>query len=116
MALLITDECINCDVCEPECPNGAISMGEEIYQIDPHKCTECVGHFDEPQCQQVCPVSCIPFDPAWRESREELQAKYLLLQASEASPAGHPRQLVRQGASPGGPAEPDPLSFEAGGS
>ena len=51
MALLITDECINCDVCEPECPNNAIFMGVEIYQIDPARCTECVGHFDEPQCQ-----------------------------------------------------------------
>jgi ferredoxin len=81
MALLITDECINCDVCEPECPNGAISMGEEIYQIDPSKCTECVGHFDEPQCQQVCPVSCIPFDPDWRESKEALHRKYLALQS-----------------------------------
>ena len=69
MALMITDECINCDVCEPECPNDAIFMGAQIYEIDPHKCTECVGHFDEPQCQQVCPVSCIPFDPAWRESK-----------------------------------------------
>jgi ferredoxin len=56
MALWITDECINCDVCEPECPNAAIYMGVEIYEIDPHKCTECVGHFDEPQCVQVCPV------------------------------------------------------------
>lgn len=81
VALLITDECINCDVCEPECPNDAIYMGQEIYEIDPTKCTECVGHFDEPQCQQVCPVSCIPFNPAWRESKEELQAKYERLQA-----------------------------------
>ena len=63
MALMITDECINCDVCEPECPNDAISMGPEIYVIDPKKCTECVGHFDEPQCSQVCPVECIPRDP-----------------------------------------------------
>jgi ferredoxin len=70
MALLITDDCINCDVCEPECPNDAISMGAEFYQIDPHKCTECVGHFDEPQCVQVCPVACIPFNPEWRETRE----------------------------------------------
>ena len=60
MSLIITDDCINCDVCEPECPNGAISQGEEIYVIDPNLCTECVGHFDEPQCQQVCPVDCIP--------------------------------------------------------
>ena len=49
MALMITDECINCDVCEPECPNDAISLGREIYEIDPKKCTECVGHFDEPR-------------------------------------------------------------------
>ncbi len=54
MALMITDECINCDVCEPECPNDAISMGPEIYQIDPNRCTECVGHFDEPQCVSRC--------------------------------------------------------------
>ncbi len=59
MALLITDECINCDVCEPECPNEAISQGPEIYEIDPNKCTECVGHFDTPQCVAVCPVECI---------------------------------------------------------
>lgn len=80
MALMITDECINCDVCEPECPNDAIFLGPEIYQIDPNKCTECVGHFSEPQCQQVCPVACIPIHPEWRESREQLQAKYERLQ------------------------------------
>jgi len=80
MALIITDECINCDVCEPECPNGAISMGPAIYQIDPAKCTECVGHYDEPQCQQVCPVECIPIDPDHTETREQLQRKYLMLQ------------------------------------
>jgi len=76
MALLITDECINCDVCEPECPNNAISMGVEIYEIDPARCTECVGHYDVPQCQIVCPVQCIPFNPQWRESHEELVLKY----------------------------------------
>lgn len=80
MALLITDECINCDVCEPECPNGAISMGPEIYQIDPDRCTECVGHFDQPQCVQLCPVGCIPLHPDHVESREQLMAKYLRLQ------------------------------------
>jgi ferredoxin len=79
MALMITDECINCDVCEPECPNGAISAGEEIYEIDPAKCTECVGHFDEPQCQIVCPVDCIPLNPAVVETKEELYEKYLKL-------------------------------------
>ena len=80
MALMITDACINCDVCEPECPNGAISMGAEIYVIDPDKCTECVGHYDEPQCQQVCPVSCIPVNPVRIETREQLELKYHALQ------------------------------------
>ena len=76
MALKITDECINCDVCEPECPNDAIYQGEEIYEIDPDKCTECVGHYDEPQCQQVCPVDCIPLDEDHEESKEQLIIKY----------------------------------------
>ena len=80
MALMITDECINCDVCEPECPNQAISQGPEIYFIDPKRCTECVGHFDEPQCVTVCPVDCIPKDPAYPETREQLHQKYLGLQ------------------------------------
>lgn len=72
---MITDECINCDVCEPVCPNQAISPGPEYYIIDPYKCTECVGHFDEPQCQIVCPVDCIPHDPQWVETEEQLRAK-----------------------------------------
>ena len=76
MALKITDACINCDVCEPECPNHAISQGEEIYQIDPDLCTECVGHFDAPQCRQVCPVDCIPLDEAHLETHEQLLTKY----------------------------------------
>lgn len=76
MALKITHDCINCDVCEPACPNQAISQGIEIYEIDPDLCTECVGHFDEPQCQLVCPVACIPLDPEHEETREELQVKY----------------------------------------
>jgi len=77
MALMITEECINCDVCEPECPNQAISQGPEIYVIDPRRCTECVGHHDQPQCVAVCPVACIPKDPQHPESREQLYAKYL---------------------------------------
>lgn len=85
MALMITDECINCDVCEPECPNGAISQGEEIYVIAPHLCTECVGHFDKPQCQEVCPVDCIPFNPDVRESQQQLHDKYLQLTAAKNS-------------------------------
>ena len=81
MALMITDECINCDVCEPECPNNAISPGDEIYEIDPNHCTECVGHFDEPQCVAVCPVDCIPKDPEHQESQAELMLKYEALMA-----------------------------------
>jgi ferredoxin len=76
MALWITDECINCDVCEPECPNDAISMGAEIYQIDPQRCTECVGHFAEPQCVQVCPVACIPIHPEFVETPAQLLEKF----------------------------------------
>jgi ferredoxin len=80
VALKITEECINCDVCEPECPNQAISMGDSIYVIDLNKCTECVGHFGEPQCVQVCPVECIPVDPDHVETPEQLMSKYLKLQ------------------------------------
>jgi ferredoxin len=78
MALKITDECINCDICEPECPNEAIYQGKEIYEIDPDKCTECVGHYDEPQCKEVCPVDCIP--EAFFESKDDLMKKYEVLQ------------------------------------
>jgi ferredoxin len=77
MSLLITDECINCDVCEPECPNEAIYQGDSIYEIDPNKCTECVGHYDAPQCVEVCPVDCIPL--GIEETREQLMDRYLLL-------------------------------------
>lgn len=76
MALLITDECINCDVCESECPNQAIYQGPEIYEIEPAKCTECVGHFDTPQCKEVCPVDCIILHPEYSETEEQLLKKY----------------------------------------
>ncbi|KGI77208.1 YfhL family 4Fe-4S dicluster ferredoxin [Oleiagrimonas soli] len=79
MALKILDTCINCDVCEPVCPNNAISLGEEYYQINPDLCTECVGHFDEPQCVEVCPVECIPKDPDHVETTDQLQLKYQAL-------------------------------------
>lgn len=76
MALMITSDCINCDVCEPVCPNQAIQMGTDHYIILPHQCTECVGHFDEPQCVSLCPVACIPKDPSHIESKEMLIKKY----------------------------------------
>ncbi|AKQ33878.1 ferredoxin [Coxiella-like endosymbiont of Rhipicephalus sanguineus] len=81
MALKIIEECINCDVCEPECPNDAISMGELIYEIDPNRCTECVGNFDEPQCRQVCPVDCISVGIP--ESQEVLMQRYQRLQTKK---------------------------------
>ncbi len=114
MAIIITDECINCGACEPECPNNAIyeagmqwaiadgndltgsfqlasgtvvdahekfaPVSDEVYYIVPDKCTECVGHFDEPQCVQVCPVACIPVNPERVEGRDALLAKFRLLQ------------------------------------
>ena len=84
MALKITDQCINCDVCEPECPNDAIYQGIEIYEIDPQKCTECVGHFDTPQCVEVCPVDCIPLDPDHAETHAELEAKFVRIVQQKA--------------------------------
>jgi len=74
MSLTITDECINCDVCEPECPNDAIYQGDEIYEINPDLCTECVGHFETSQCVEVCPVDCII--TGLEESKDVLMARY----------------------------------------
>src|SRR4051812_13573740 len=79
MSLKITELCVNCDVCEPVCPNAAIAMGPEIYEITPRLCTECVGHYDSPQCVDVCPVECIILDPAHAESEEQLLAKFTTL-------------------------------------
>lgn len=59
MAMFITEECISCGVCEPECPHSAISEGDEIYVIDSTLCTECEGTADGPQCVGICPVECI---------------------------------------------------------
>ena len=76
MAFMITEDCVMCGACEVECPNEAIGPGEDRYIIDPDRCTECVGFYDEQQCALVCPVdACVP-DPDRRESREELKAKY----------------------------------------
>jgi ferredoxin len=79
MTLKITQECINCDVCEPVCPNKAIYMGPEIYEIDPNLCTECVGHHDEPQCQIICPVACIEVDTEKAETHEVLLTRFYQL-------------------------------------
>ncbi len=59
-------------------------MGAEIYEIDWTKCTECVGHFDEPQCVEVCPVDCIPENEEHVETRDQLMQKYKQLTAKAA--------------------------------
>jgi ferredoxin len=83
MAYKITEECISCGACEPECPNKAISEGQTTYVIDPAKCTECVGSFDSSRCAAVCPVdACVP-DPAHKETKEQLLAKWKKLHAGE---------------------------------
>ncbi len=79
MALKILDSCINCDMCDPECPNEAIALGEKVYEIDPDKCTECVGHYDNPTCVSVCPIDCIIKDPDNVEDEEQLLGKFLLM-------------------------------------
>lgn len=63
MVLQITADCINCDMCVPECPNDAIHLGSAHYQIDPLACTECAGYYDQPQCIPACPVDCIIKQP-----------------------------------------------------
>ncbi len=73
MATHITDECINCGACEPECPNEAISEGDDIYVIDPNLCTECVGFHDYEACQAVCPVECCLPDPERKELYERVK-------------------------------------------
>jgi ferredoxin len=75
VAYKISDECLSCGVCEPECPNQAISMGDAHFVIDPDRCTECVGFFDQPQCVSVCPNESIALDPDRKESKEDLLAK-----------------------------------------
>jgi ferredoxin len=76
MALFINDECSSCGACESECPNGAISEGEDHYVINPDLCTECVGFAAEPQCVSSCPTGSIEPDPSKKEDKEALLAKF----------------------------------------
>jgi ferredoxin len=85
LAILITEECITCNACEPECPNHAISLGEEIYEIDPELCTECVGFHDSPMCAYVCPIDVCVDDPDRRETEDDLFARALRLHPKGAS-------------------------------
>jgi ferredoxin len=87
MATLITDECINCSVCEPECPNEAISEGDDYYEIDPELCTECVGFHGQEMCQEVCPVDCCIPDEDIVETEETLLERAIKLHPDTTFPA-----------------------------
>ncbi|MFZ9889652.1 MAG: YfhL family 4Fe-4S dicluster ferredoxin [Myxococcota bacterium] len=90
---MITEECISCGACEPQCPNAAISMGEDLYVIDPTRCTECVGFHDEEQCAAVCPVDvCLP-DPDREESEAELLSRAKRLHPNKVFPAVFPSRF-----------------------
>ena len=93
MATMITNECINCGACEPECPNEAISEGTETYVIDPNKCTECVGHFTEMQCASVCPVDCCVTDPNNQETEDVLLERAKLLHPNKTFNANPPSRF-----------------------
>ncbi|MBN2192502.1 MAG: YfhL family 4Fe-4S dicluster ferredoxin [Polyangiaceae bacterium] len=84
MATHITEDCINCGACEPECPNSAISEGDDIYVIDPDLCTECVGFYDQEACQAVCPVECCLPDPDNVETEAKLMERALRLHPDHA--------------------------------
>jgi ferredoxin len=85
MATHITSDCINCGACQPECPNDAISEGDEIYQIDPNLCTECVGFDAKEKCQAVCPVECCLPDPNHTETEPTLIGRAAALHADDAA-------------------------------
>ncbi|MEJ6121810.1 YfhL family 4Fe-4S dicluster ferredoxin [Vibrio sp. 2-Bac 85] len=83
MALLIEDSCINCDMCDPECPNEAITFGAETYEINPDLCTECVGFYEQATCVAVCPINCIIIDPNHVETQQQLLDKFAGLHVNQ---------------------------------
>ncbi len=83
MAYKITDECISCGACEPECQNEAITEGETIYVIESDKCTECVGSYESSKCAEICPVDSCIADSNFEESREQLLEKWKGLHPGE---------------------------------
>jgi ferredoxin len=85
MAIHITDDCVSCGACEDECPNTAISLGDGIFVIDPELCTECVGFYDAPSCQDACPVDCCLPDPVRVESEDTLFGRARQLHPGEAA-------------------------------
>ena len=90
MALRITDECLNCYACISDCPNEAISEGDEYHEIDSGRCTECIGSHDRPSCIEVCPVEeAIEWDSVHVETTDVLLARWKTLHPGEA-PALYP--------------------------
>jgi ferredoxin len=98
MATVITDDCINCAACEPECPNTAIyeggveyqhegsahqALSEDFFYIIPDRCSECVGFFDEEACAVVCPVDCCIPDPDRPETEVQLIERARVLHPDE---------------------------------
>lgn len=83
MSTYITEDCINCAACVPECPNEAISEGDGIYIIDGELCTECVGFNEKEACQAVCPTECCLPDPKHPEDEAALVAKALRIHPDE---------------------------------
>jgi ferredoxin len=111
MSTMITEECINCGACEPECPNTAIYEGgaeweyegarqaaiaTDIYYIVPQKCTECVGFFDQEQCAAVCPVDCCVPNPDDPETEEQLIAKAHVIHPDRTFDAGCPSRFRKK--------------------
>ena len=111
MSTMITEECINCGACEPECPNTAIYEGganyelnggshpaiaQDVYYIVPEKCTECVGFFDQEQCAAVCPVDCCVPNPKDVESEEQLIAKAKVIHPDQTFGAEFPSRFRKK--------------------
>lgn len=86
MAYKITSDCNNCSACEPECPNSAISAGDDIFEINPSACTECVGFHNEPRCAAVCPVAACISDPEAQETENILLQRARSLNPKKSIP------------------------------
>src|SRR4051794_32105584 len=110
MATMITEECINCGACEPECPNQAISQGEDIFVIDPALCTECVGFHDHEACAAVCPVDCCVPDPNIPETQDVLLARARTLHPELTIPDDAPSRFNKEGGAPAPAAEAKPAA------
>jgi ferredoxin len=111
MSTMITEECINCGACEPECPNTAIYEGgkpwenkgethpalmQDVYFIVPEKCTECVGFFDQEQCAAVCPVDCCVPNPDDPETEDQLIAKARVIHPEQTFEADFPSRFRKK--------------------